>query len=356
MAAQALCCGYYGVFAILMVGFAIVVLASTRRLWASVPFWLAVAIGAALSMLLVAPAFVPYARFQDMSGFHRTVGEAVRYSANWSSYLASPAFAHAWLLRHLPRWSDVLFPGVLATAFGVAGIVVGAREGRGELLLLYGAMGALALWLSFGPDAGLYAALYRVVPLFAWLRVPSRLGLVVVFSLSVLGGVAVSAWLRKSRRPAVGFVLLAAASCAELLVPLRMPTVPPVEPVYLMLKTLPRGPVIEMPFWYLEPMFPRHSAYMLQSTTHWMPLVNGYSDYIPDDFRANVMRYAIFPAPETLKFMAPMRVRYAVFHRAGFNAANWRDVEMRIAQAKPYLRQLYADEATRLYEIVGFPP
>ena len=356
MAAQALCCGYYGVFAILMVGCAIVVLASTRQLWTSVPFWLAVAIGALLSILLVAPAFAPYARFQETSGFHRTVGEAVRYSANWSAYLASPAFAHAWLLRHLPRWSDVLFPGVLATAFGLAGVVVSAREGRGELTLLYGAMGGLALWLSFGPNAGLYAVLYRVVPLFAWLRVPSRFGLVVVFASSVLGGVAVSAWLRTSRRPAAAFNLLAVVACAELLVPLKMPAVPPVEPVYTMLKTLPPGPVIEMPFWYLEPMFPRHSAYMLQSTTHWMPLVNGYSDYIPDDFRANVMRYAIFPAPETLKFMAPMRVRYAVFHRNGFNAANWRDVEMRIEQAKPYLRQLYADEATRLYEIVGFPP
>jgi hypothetical protein len=95
---------------------------------------------------------------------------------------------------------------------------------------------------------------------------------------------------------------------------------------------------------------------MLQSTAHWMPLVNGYSDYIPDDFRANVMRYAIFPAPETLKLMAAMKVRYAVFHRDGFNAANWRDVQMRIEQAGPYLRQLYADETTRLYEIVAFPP
>jgi hypothetical protein len=356
MAAQALCCGYYGIFAILMVGYAIVVFATTRRLWTNTPYWTAVGIGAALSIVLVTPAFLPYVRFQQTSGFHRAVGEAVRYSANWSAYLASPTFAHSWWLGYLPRWSDVLFPGALATLFGVAGLVVSSRTQKGELTVLYGGMLILALWLSFGPDAGLYAVFYKLLPLFAWLRVPSRFGLLVVLSLSVLGGIAASGWLQRRTQPPLTFAALAVLACAELLTPLKMPAVPPVDRVYTVLKTLPPGPVIEMPFWYLEPMFPRHSYYMLQSTAHWMPLVNGYSDYIPDDFRANVMRYAIFPAPETLRFMAPMRVRYAVFHRDGFNAANWRDVQTRIEQATPYLRQLYADDATRLYEIVAFPP
>src|SRR5262249_49599877 len=90
MAAQALCCGYYGVFTILMVGFATVVLASTRRLWTNGTYWIALATAACVSMALVAPAFVPYAVFQQKTGFGRTVGQAVRYSANWSAYLASP--------------------------------------------------------------------------------------------------------------------------------------------------------------------------------------------------------------------------------------------------------------------------
>ena len=37
------------------------------------------------------------------------IGETVRYSANWSAYLASSSFAHAWLLAYLPRWTDALF-------------------------------------------------------------------------------------------------------------------------------------------------------------------------------------------------------------------------------------------------------
>jgi hypothetical protein len=356
MAAQALCCGYYGIFIILMVGFAIVVIASTRGLWTSAHYWIAVATAAVVSIALVAPAFVPYATLQRESGFHRTVGQAVRYSANWSAYLASSSFAHAWLLSYLPRWTDVLFPGVLVTIFGVAGLVVSRREGKGEVALLYGGMAALALWISFGPDAGLYAALYKAIPLFAWLRAPSRFGLIVVFALTVLAGIAVSAWLRRVSRPALAFAALATLGCAELVVPLNMPDVPPVEPVYTLLKTLPPGPVIEMPFWYVEFMFPRHTYYMLQSTMHWMPLVNGYSDYVPDDFRENVLKLAIFPAPETLKVLAPITVRYAVFHRYWFNDENWQDVLTRLKNAEPYMRLLYEGEGTRLYEIVGSPP
>jgi len=37
--------------------------------------------------------------------------DAVQYSANWSDYLASSAYAHAWMLSHLPAWSEVSFPG-----------------------------------------------------------------------------------------------------------------------------------------------------------------------------------------------------------------------------------------------------
>jgi hypothetical protein len=355
MAAAALCCGYYGIFLILMIGFAIVVVASTRRCWTSAPYWIAVGVAAVVAIGLVAPACAPYLSLQRDTGFQRTVGQAVRYSANWSAYLASSSFAHAWLLAYLPRWTDALFPGVLVTIFGAAGLFVARRDGKGELAMLYGGMAALAGWISFGPDAGLYAALYRVIPLFAWLRAPSRFGLIVVFALSVLGGVAVSSWLSRRTRPTAAFAAIAVAACAELLVPLNMPEVPPTERVYATLRTLPPGPVIELPFFYLEDMFPRHTFYMLQSTTHWNPLVNGYSDYIPPDFVANVTTLAPFPSRDSLKLLEPNKVRYAIFHRYWYNDENWKDVVARLNEFAPYLRPLYDGENTRLYEIVGFP-
>lgn len=356
MAAQALCCGYYGIFVILMVGFAVVVVASTRRLWTDARYWMAIGVAGIVSIGLVVPAYLPYIALRRDTGFHRTIGQAVQYSANWSAYLASSSFAHAWLLPFLPEWTDVLFPGVLVTIFGLAGAYVARGQRRGELTWLYGGLAATAFWTSFGPPAHVYSALYAVVPVFVWLRAPSRFGLIVVFALSVLAGVAVSAWLRRVRRPALALAVLALFASSELIVPLNMPDVPPVQPVYHTLATMPPGPVIEMPFYYPEVGLHQHTKYMLASTSHWMPLVNGYSDHIPEDFLTNVHTLAPFPSRDAFRILEPNRVRYAVFHMYGYDAENRRDVLGRLKEFEAYLRPLYVDADTQLYEIVGFPP
>jgi len=355
MAAQAICCGYYGVFVCLMVGFAILVLASIRKLWLVRPFWVAILTAALVAIVLVLPAFLPYVSVQEV-GFHRELKDAIQYSANWSDYLASSSYAHAWMLGYLPPWSEVSFPGFVIAALGVAGAVIATRDRRIELLLLYGGLALLAFWASFGPKALLYSALYHAVPMFAWLRAPARFGLVVGFGLSVLAGVAASHWLQRVRQPTVLAAALVLVSAGELFVPLYLPAVPPVEPVYRTLATLPRGPVIEMPFFYPQVGLFQHTKYMLASTAHWMPMVNGYSDYIPPDFYEHVMTLAPFPSRAAFKILEPNRVRYAVFHMYGYNTENRNDVLTRLKEFEPYLRPLYQDESTRLYEIVGFPP
>lgn len=356
MAAQAICCGYYGVFVFLMVGFALAVVATTRGLWLSRRYWLAIAVAAVVSIVLVSPAFLPYVTLQQDGGFKRELKDAIQYSANWSDYLASSSYAHAWMLAHLPAWSDVSFPGFVTLVFGLWGVRIAARRGRRELLVVYGGLTLLAFWASFGPKAILYSALYTAVPMFAWLRAPARFGLIVGFGLSVLAGVAIAEWLRRARRPGLVTAALVLVAAGELAVPLYMPEVPPVEPVYRTLATLPRGAVIEMPFFYPQVGLFQHTKYMLASTAHWMPLVNGYSDYIPPDFYEHVMLLAPFPSRDAFKILEPSGVRYAVFHMNGYNAENRRDVVTRLKEFAQYLRPLYADESTALYEIVGFPP
>jgi hypothetical protein len=178
----------------------------------------------------------------------------------------------------------------------------------------------------------------------------------VVFGLCVLAGTAVATFTCRFGRRTIVATLLAVITAAELRVGSTMREVEPSNPAYRMLATLPAGPVIELPFYYLESMFPLHTRYMLASTTHWMPLVNGYSDYIPPDFVANVMTLAPFPTPPAMQLLAPNRVRYAVFHMYGYNAENRHDTEVRLKQLEQYFRPLYISETTRLYEIVGTPP
>jgi hypothetical protein len=356
MAAQAICCGYYGVYVCLMVGFAILVVAATRRLWTDRRYWVAIAVAAVVAVVLVTPAFLPYAALQRDAGFHRELRDAVQYSANWSDYLASSSYAHAWMLSHLPAWTEVSFPGFVTVVFGVLGAWIAARDRRRELLLIYGGLALLAFWASFGPAGFLYSALYKVVPMFTWMRAPARFGLMVGFGLSVLAGVAISAWLERVRRPAVVTAVLVLVAAGELAVPLTLPEVPPVAPVYLTLATLPRGPLIETPFFYPQVGLFQHTKYMLASTAHWMPMVNGYSDYIPPDFYEHVMLLAPFPSHDAFKILEPNGVRYALLHLNGYNTENRNDVLTRLKEFERYLRPLYMDETTRLYEIVRYPP
>src|SRR5262249_10277705 len=153
----------------------------------------------------------------------------------------------------------------VATIAGAAGAWIAIKERRGELALLYGGLALLAFWASFGPAAGLYSVLYDTMPLFVWLRAPARFGVLTGFGLAVLTGIAMSGWLKRTAPPSLLALVVALIAAGELAVPLRFPPVQPVAPVYRMLATLPRGAVIEMPFYYPQVGVYQHAKYMLAS-------------------------------------------------------------------------------------------
>ena len=367
MAAQVTFCGYYAVFAMLMVGFGTFVLAATRRLWTTLDYWKAIAIAAAVGVAGALPVLVPYMQLQQTTGFGRALDEARRFSADWQAYVASSSLAHRWILKVIGHWNEVLFPGFVASIFGIAGLVIGLRTptpdliGSGEprlreVAILYGALGAIACWASFGPDAGLYTVLYRAIPPFALMRAPARFGIVVTLALAVLAGIGVRALLHRTAHPNLIGLMLAVATAAELAFPLRFREVPPVSPAYKMLAKLPVGPVIEFPFYSSSRELFGHARYMLNSTAHWMPLINGYSDYIPPDFIEAAPTLKLFPSRDAFTLLAGKRPRYAVFHMGLYGDEDRAAAAARIAEFAAYLTPLYADDDTRLYEIVGFPP
>ena len=354
MGLTAIFCGYYGVFVVLMVGFAVLVVATTRHFWTAARYWIGLAVGALTAAAVVGPAFLPYVTLQRVQGFRRALDEARLYSSNWSDYFASAAHAHGFILGYLPRWVEVAFPGFLAVVLGLLGTGTAWKRSKWETLAIYGGLTVLSLWASFGPAGGLYSALYHAVPLFAWLRVPARFALIVLFGVSIFAGFGASALIQRFARQRVATAVLVAVAAAELLVPSNLRETNGFEPVYRTLATLPRAPVIEMPF-YVEGMFQLHTKYMLYSTTHWMPLVNGYSDYIPPDFVTAAPTLAAFPSRAALKVLAPLNVRYAVFHMYGYNETNRQEVLTRLAELQSYLRLIYSGDETRLYEITGYP-
>ena len=93
---------------------------------------------------------------------------------------------------------------------------------------------------------------------------------------------------------------------------------------------------------------------MLFSTQHWMPLVNGYSDVIPADFRADAPVLASFPSREAFLALARHRVRYIAVHWDMY-VEKAEGVRQRLPAYAQYLRPLASDDRMTLYEVVRYP-
>jgi len=364
IAVQGLACAYYGIFAGLMTGYAALVLAATRRLWTSRAYWMALGIGSATAILVVAPFFAQYLRVSEETSFVRSLDDAARYSARIWDYLGSAARAHAWLLaiaRSAGSLRDVLFPGMLAIVLGAAGLVLVLRR-RGisprtrDGGVVAASLGLIALWASFGPSAGLYRLLYYL-PTFSFLRAPSRFGLIVVLALAVLASIALArlfAALPGRRRALAAGIACALAVADITVIPIRWYRAPQIPAPYRVLAGSPRGVVAEFPFYGERSAFPLHAQYMLFSTSHWMPLVNGYSDVIPLDFREAAAVLDGFPGRDMFPVLARRRVRYITVHWDMF-VGRQEEIRQRLQPFLPYLRVLAADDRMTLYEVVRFP-
>ncbi len=361
LAAQALACAYYGVFAGLMIGYATLLLTATRRLWASRAWWQSIAIAAATALALTVPVFLPFLRVQRETGFARSVEDTAKWAARPIDYLVSAAHAHAPLLayvRTVGQWLEVLFPGFIAVLFGAAGILLAARRGSRdrEALLLYGSLGLLALWSSFGPRAGLYRVLYYL-PTFSFLRAPSRLGLVVTMVLALFACIALRAILSAAPsrwRGAMAALVVAAAIADVAVFPVRWYEAPVIPPGYDTLTHRTRAPLAEFPFYGDRIAFPLHAQYMLFSTAHWLPLVNGYSDVIPADFRKDAPILDGFPSPEAFAALARHRVRYIAVHWDMY--VDRRDeIRRRLQRYLPNLNELSSNDRMTIYEVMAYP-
>jgi hypothetical protein len=369
LAVQGLFCAYYGVSAGLTVGYATLFYAWSRRLWTTRAYWLAIAIAAITSVAIVLPFFLPYLAIQEKTGFARSLDDARHWSAFARSYLASASHAHAWMLPLIRDWNNaVLFPGFLAIGLGAAGLVLALRDRaiaprawrfgpRKETAILYASIGVLTFWASLGPRAGLYTLFHETIPIFSFLRAPERMGIVVALSLAVLAAGALRALRDRmpDRRGAIA-VAACALSLLELnMIPFDWRRAAPIPAAYRVLAGMPRGPVVEFPFYDRRIDFHVHSRYMLNSTAHWQPLVNGYSDHIPGDFRNLAPVLATFPSRESFSAMRDRRVRYVTIHRTSYGLDVARQIEQRLTPFLPHLRLAADDGDVLIYEIVSWP-
>lgn len=381
-----LTCAYYGLFAGGLVALGSITLAIARGRLRDLWYWRGIAIAAVVCVALTAPFFRPYLDVQSDVGFSRTLTEAYRYSANLDAWLASAAWAHRWWLSAIPDFTEVLFPGIVTVVLGACGVWFGLRgdpqlkAGVAEMssdipfsaaadtqvqpgasidrgtATFYVLAAGFAFWTTLGPAAGLYTLLYRTLPVFSMLRAPARTGVVVTLCLVVLAAIAMARLFRRHRRPTAAFAVLFLLAFADLFrAPVRMQDRDPLPPAQYLLATLPRGPVAEFPFWYERLDYHRHAFYMLNSTVHWQPMVNGYSDVIPQDFRDAARPLSSFPDPESFAILKRIGARYALFHLDSYDVRSREKLMARLKEYEPYLKPHYTEGEVWLFEIRGYP-
>lgn len=368
LAVAALSSAYYGILIGLAVGLGVVVYGVWLGLWRERAYWLAVAVALVALLLFMLPFVPPYMAIRQ-EGFERTLEEARRYSVDWRGWLASPVRTHGWLL--IEGFRGVAFPGVTRVVFGLAGLGLllgsarcASRFARGRAhAVFYTLVGVLTFWATLGPQAGLYTLLHNTIPVFAFMRAVERFAILVTLVLAIGVGFAIGLmrpWMAQHGRrwmPAAAVALFAAIAADSWAAPLVLRDALPVPSAYRALARAPRGAIAEFPF-YRRLDFHAHAYYMLMSTYHWQPMINGYSDHYPAGFTEMADVLYQFPLePAAFTHLQRHDVRYVIVHLNRMHPQRRPHVAQGLAHyvAQGVLRLVQSDTDVAMYEIVRYP-
>jgi hypothetical protein len=306
-------------------------------------------LAAGMASLALAPFLVPYWRAYADQGLTRTLADARLYSASWADYLTTPGRLHgeSWSFLFTSSSTTSLFPGIAAlslTAFAIASKIA-IRDARARLCLALGACGFL---LSLGPSLPGYALLYRAIPLLHAVRAPVRFGYLAVIAAALLAGFGLAAirrtWSERASG-AIAAVALALAVLEPFRAPLYLPKADPIRPIYRELRNVPGAVVAELPLPHPWAIF-HNAKYMLNSTQHWKPMVNGYSGFVPSSYRQHYDQLASFPDERSIAALRHLGVTHMFVHTDQLAAGAAEDLDR-----VPGLTRLAAEETIVLYRL-----
>ena len=299
------------------------------------------AVAAALVLAALAPVASVYYKVRREQGLVRSAAEMAHYSADAGSYLRASNGLWLWgpVLGQRTDTEATLFPGAAVLVLAGAALVTW-RAGRSRHTVTYALVVAVAFVLSLGPrisfgrhvltEHGPYAWLAAVVPGLDGLRVPARLGLVVMLALAVLAALGarwllqhLPAWPRRATAVLIGGVILAEGfGGPTILVPFRGQGRPTHRSVYEWLRRQPPGALLTLPVGSAgttEATLNQQYATLI----HRHPLVSGFSGYQSplDEFISGPMAEpfrTLEDLPATLDALRATGVRYILLNEADY--------------------------------------
>jgi hypothetical protein len=350
MSAMAYTSGYLLVFGSVMIA---VVLVARAADWVRRPARVlsAFALSAALATVVSLPVYIPYHRVARDQGMVRSLANVAEYSATLKGYLASAGRIHfsTWSGGFFRDPVDSFFPGVIVLA--LAGLALWRSLRRREpaetspvtsrRVLMLAAIAAAGFVLSLGTRTPVYGWLFHVFPPMQGLRAAARFGNLFLLGMAGLAGLGLAGLMKRlpaHRATLVGIVLVAGANVESLRAPFPYTRFEGIPGIYSILAEEPGRVVLaETPFYPPQAVF-ENAAYVLASTAHWRPLMNGYSGYVPGSYRTYAASFWFFPEDFAIQEMRKAGVTHVMVHPQRFYQDA--DTVMQKVSASPCLERI----------------
>jgi hypothetical protein len=280
------------------------------------------AAGALLSALLALPVLLPYWRTFEEQGIRPPADGAASAAAVPATFAATPSRLHydLWSHRFERPQGGSSFPGFVALALAALCLAVarGWREPRARMLVAVALAGGL---VALGPATPVYRALAAVFPPMRGLRDPSRFGALVILGVALLAALGLAALRQRlsgRTRLVVPLLLIGAAQAEVVCAPFDYAPWEGFSPVYARLAGEPhRVALAEFPFYAGEGDY-QNASYVLASTEHWTPLVNGYSGVATFAYERRAEALKRFPDPVALEEMRRLGLSHVIVHPERF--------------------------------------
>jgi hypothetical protein len=295
--------------------------------------------------LLLVPAvlvWMPYRRAQVEMGLRRSLEN---WTATPESFAASPSHVHQWVMSWLTdaRVNDAasayLFPGYLPVVLAVGAIVpFGSARVRDRRMWFYALLALVSVLLFIPPPLSLWPVVYWL-PVFNFIRAPSRFMILTTLAIAVLAAygfdrltVKLTRRARTIAAIAAGVLLLGEFSSHPFQgVDYRF-EVPAID---RWLDTQPKPFVVAelpTPSSRQSGPFERHQTRaMLHATAHWQKTIHGYSGIRSAKLDEATMALTQFPGEGSLKALHDLGVTYVVVHSELYSPEEWSTIEGRLA-------------------------
>jgi hypothetical protein len=215
------------------------------------------------------------------------------------------------------------------------------------------AIAASGFVLSLGTNTPIYGWVYAVFPPMQGLRAAARFGNLFLLGLSLLAGLGLAAWQARQTRARwagpLAAALLVAANLEALRAPFEYRRFEGIPAVYDLLADIPGQVVLaEVPFYPHQAVF-ENAEYVLNSTRHWRPLMNGYSGYVPESYNKYAATFWYFPEERAIRAMHEAGVTHVMVHPRRFG--NEADDVIREVSARTDFELVAVSRGIRLYRV-----